>query len=106
MKKLLLIFFGIFLLAFSLSGCSNNNIPLHTINYYMKHTKQRTLMIKECNKSNVTPQVLMGYQLSGRINSNTASNLVKDCFNAFTAQQNAETQYRIPPPPPSSLNLY
>ena len=96
MKKLLLAFLGITLLSIGLSGCSNkyNSVPLHSVKYYMKHTKQRNLMLKECNK--MTPP-----ELSRHSNSN----LAKDCLNAFNSQQNSQTPYRIPPGPPSSMNL-
>lgn len=93
MKKLLIVFFGITLLALGLSGCSNkyNNTPLHSVKYYTKHIKQRNLILKKCGK--LTP-----FELSKHSNSN----LTKDCSNA----QDAETAFISPPPPPSNLDLY
>jgi hypothetical protein len=93
MKKLLLIFLGIFLTTISLSGCSNkyNNFPLHSEKYYSTHIKQRNLILKQCNK--LTPQEII---------KNKNSNLAKDCSNAA----NSETIFITPPPPPSNLDLY
>ena len=96
MKKILLIFSGVFLISLVLSGCSNkyNNYPLHTEKYYTKHIKQRNLILKKCGK--LTP-----FELSKHSNSN----LAKDCQNASNSHQNSQTPYRIPPGPPSSINL-
>ena len=93
MKKLLLIFSVIFLTTLVLSGCSTkyNDFPLHSEKYYSKHTKQRNLILKQCNK--LTPQEII---------KNNNSNLVKDCSNAG----NSETVFIAPPPPPSNLDLY
>lgn len=93
MKKLFIVFFGITLLALGLSGCSNkyNSTPLHSVKYYTKHIKQRNSILNKCGK--LTPFKLLKH---------SNSNLAKDCSNA----QDAETQYRNPPLPPSNLDLY